>query len=506
MTPTPEQLAVCAARGRRIKVKAFAGAAKTSTQELYARTHPGERILYIAFSKAVQREGEARFPGNTTCKTTHSLAFSMAVRMFGGKGRNGVKRDVLAKIGDIRPSEIAKALSVSVMQAYLAQRTLTAWFATTDLTITEEHIPPELLPKIVDFNSVVSLAREILRRMNDPDDLVFKLPHDGYLKAFCLFADPLKGFDTVLLDEAQDTSPVTLHYLLKQDVKLVLVGDPHQSIFGFRGAIDAMDRVESDATLYLTHSFRFGDGIAEIANMMLGRLKREEKLLVGAGEPKETRFWVDRSRPFAVVSRTNAAIFEEAVSLRRDPRPFHFVGGPASLRFDKIVDAHWLWRNELARVRDPYLRSFGDFGELRQLADDTEDAELRMLTKVVLKYGPQVPALIEEIEAKHRNTLPEGGLKAFDGITFCTAHKSKGLEFRQVALTDDFPLMFDKEKNAVGPGDLADEDVNLLYVAVTRAKEAIALPDSLSRWATLLREGQQASRETSPLEAEATTQ
>lgn len=320
------------------------------------------------------------------------------------------------------------------------------------------------------------------------------MPHDGYLKAFGIFGDAQKTFHTILLDEAQDTSPVTLHYLLKQSARLIMVGDPHQSIFGFRGAVNAMERVQADETLHLTRSFRFGSGIADIANMLLGRLKGESRLLVGAGEPQETRFWVDQSRPFAVLSRTNAAIFEEAVARRRDPRPFHFVGGVRSLRFDKIEDAHWLWRKQAGKVRDPYLRSFSSFDELRQLGEDTEDAELRLLAKVVLKHGYKIPELVAEIEAKHRDELPEGGFRAFEGIVFGTAHKSKGLEFPQVILTGDFAPLIDDAGKPIGPGEIADEDVHLYYVAVTRAKEAIQLPESLSRWIELVRAGQVGQR------------
>ncbi len=53
-------------------------------------------------------------------------------------------------------------------------------------------------------------------------------------------------------------------------------------------------------------------------------------------------------------------------------------------------------------------------------------------------------------------------------VVFVTAHKSKGLDFDTVRIATDFP----KSKNS-----LKYEEINLLYVAVTRAKRLLYLPD-----------------------------
>jgi len=483
MKPTAEQLAVCGAQGKRIKVIAFAGAAKTSSQELYARSHPKERILYIAFSKAIQLEGEGRFPANTVCRTTHSLAFSVALKLF---GREGVSR----KVGETWPSVVAREFGASVVMAHVALRTLQAWFATSAPEVGEEHVPADMRERIPDWIHAVDLARECWKAMLDPQNVRIKMPHDGYLHVWATSGTKLDRYDTILLDEAQDTSPVVLEMLLRQRVKLIAVGDPHQSIFGFRGAIDAMRRFEADQTLYLTQSFRFGSGLADLANMVLGRLKGERKAIRGVGEPQETLFRVDHSRPFAVITRTNVTVFDEAVARRKDPRRFHYVGGPQALRFDKILDTYQLWRGCREEVRDAYLRTFGSFDDLKELAEQTQDAELRMLAKVVEKHKDGIPWLIEEIEAKHDARLPAGGLKAFEGIVFCTAHKSKGLEFDQVVLTDDYAGLFDPEDSSrpLGLGEVADEDVNLLYVAITRARRALQMNEGLMRWERAVRE------------------
>lgn len=52
-------------------------------------------------------------------------------------------------------------------------------------------------------------------------------------------------------------------------------------------------------------------------------------------------------------------------------------------------------------------------------------------------------------------------------ITFTTAHKSKGREWPQVRVEDDFRPTEDEDGNWIG---LTTEEQNLLYVACTRAQ------------------------------------
>lgn len=57
---------------------------------------------------------------------------------------------------------------------------------------------------------------------------------------------------------------------------VIVVGDPYQKIYGFRGATnECFDDTAHLPThsFYLTHSFRFGDKIAEVANVLLRALR-----------------------------------------------------------------------------------------------------------------------------------------------------------------------------------------------------------------------------------------
>ena len=80
----------------------------------------------------------------------------------------------------------------------------------------------------------------------------------GYLKLFQLsgmnFADcEYWHWDVVLIDETQDLSPAIVDLVKKAtSCAKIIVGDPNQQIYSFRGATDAIPMIEADRTFYLT--------------------------------------------------------------------------------------------------------------------------------------------------------------------------------------------------------------------------------------------------------------
>ena len=60
--------------------------------------------------------------------------------------------------------------------------------------------------------------------------------------------------DLLLLDEAQDMNPCMLSVCLQQSVPKIVVGDQHQQIYSFRGAVNALELVvASDQTTVRTN-------------------------------------------------------------------------------------------------------------------------------------------------------------------------------------------------------------------------------------------------------------
>ena len=84
-------------------------------------------------------------------------------------------------------------------------------------------------------------------------------PTSGYLKLYQLsptdFAKE-ERWDVLLIDEAQDLTPAIIDLVTQTTCAKIFVGDPHQQIYSFRGATNAMPLVRADYTYYLTRVSR----------------------------------------------------------------------------------------------------------------------------------------------------------------------------------------------------------------------------------------------------------
>ena len=104
-----------------------------------------------------------------------------------------------------------------------------------------------------------------------------------------------------------------------------------------------------------------------------------------------------------------------------------------------------------------------------------------MMVEVVKQYGNEIPKIIKSIKEKHI----ENDDKEKAEMIFSTVHRSKGMEYDAVQIVDDFITEEKLEKANVegkeGEQNKAKlaEEINLLYVAITRAKSVIHIPEAL---------------------------
>ena len=461
---TDEQEAAIACNDDLIIVNAGAGTGKTSMLVGYTYARPNTKFLYAAFSKALQMEAESRFGRNTDCKTTHSMGW--------GIGSRYQSANKLAF--NIRPLDIAGPLSLSYKDAKGVLDTLQNFYASASDEIDEFHVPEDVTLGIARSRSIIGARQcwEMMKDLSNPMPIV----HDAYLKLYAMSKPDLSSrYQVILFDEAQDANPVTSQIIMSQKkCKILMVGDRYQSIFGFRGAENAMEEAQEHANsvFYLTKSFRFGKGIAGLATVLLRDFRGASMRLHGLGPVQETAWTVDRSKQHAILSRTNGGIFQRAVQCVRSDTPFSLVTGVQNYQFDKILDVYNLWAENFGEIRDSFIRRFPCFSDASSYAEEVEDKELRSMIKIVEEYRKDVPGLVAEIKQK---AIPDAQSdRAL--VLMTTAHRSKGLEFDQVILDDDYSELLDEDGRPIAVENRQDrEEVHLAYVAVTRARAAIEL-------------------------------
>jgi len=310
-----------------------------------------------------------------------------------------------------------------------------------------------------------------------------EITHDFYLKKFQL-SQPVLRFDYILFDEGQDASQAMLDVFLKQQAVKVIVGDTHQQIYGWRYAVNSLEKVDFE-TLQLSASFRFGQEIANLAMEIL-RLKKHTGgyrhiQITGNGNSNETK-------TKAVLARTNLGLLLEAINLvanRRMVKHIYFEGNIHSYTYAddgaSLYDVLNLYLGKRHLIRDKLILSMKNMDELEEYIEKTEDPQLGMMLSIVEKYGEEIPQLIKDIKEKH--VADDDREKA--ELIFSTVHRSKGMEYDTVRLVNDFITEAKLEKLAADPAfcesntDKLKEEINLLYVAVTRAKKELYIPSDL---------------------------
>ncbi|XP_047229585.1 F-box DNA helicase 1 isoform X3 [Girardinichthys multiradiatus] len=500
-----------------VKIVAFAGTGKTTTLVKYAALHPDLRFLYVAFNNSVACEARRRFPANVDCRTAHSLAYNDVGRRY----------KVHKKLTfNVKPFSINFALptgAAGFCRAKVVTTILNTFMASADQTIDSQHVPYDYVinkgcRKVIEPEEqkfFIQEAKAIWNKMKDVKEKskqAYYMPHDGYLKLWQLRNPKPRlsdQYDAIFIDEAQDCTPAIMDVLLSQGCGKILVGDPHQQIYTFKGAVNALHSVRHTHIFYLTQSFRFGAEIAFVGAAILKVCKGVHKILVGGmqkgGVCDETadkaleamKKGVSCSRgKIGILSRCNVGVFKGAVQLTdaNQQCQIHFIGGVENVGLEKIMDIYHLMihagqESKKRAIKDPLIRTFFSNKENPYLAfkkyiTQTEDKELEGKLIIVEKYRDRIPELVARLKA-----CSESDLHRADFIVG-TVHKAKGLEFDTVIISDDFTTIPAASHNLCRFQDFSiskvpDDEWNLLYVAVTRAMTSLVITKNILRLLTV---------------------
>ena len=488
MNLTDEQHEIINSSGN-IKINAVAGSGKTTTIIEYAKARPkNARILYLAFNKSVKTEAIKKFSDkglrNVTVETAHSLAYRHIVYNNNYKIRaQGYKSHEIAEILGLR---IAGEKHGEHIAANHIIKFITYFCNSDKKKVTElnyREVVSDAAAQIFvtrHYDYIETQTRKLLSKMNSGE---IEVTHDFYLKKFQL-SDPVLNFDYILFDEGQDASSAMLDIFLKQKAAKVIVGDTHQQIYGWRYAVNSLEKTDFK-TFMLTKSFRFCQEIADLAMDVL-KLKN----LISEYNPvsvKGSSVPMD-AKVHAILGRTNLGLLLKAIETvteNKKLKSLYFEGNINSYTYAdegaSLYDVLNLHNGKRKLIRDKLVRQMKDIKELQDYIEKTGDSQFGMLVDIVKKYGNDIPGIIKTIKDKH----VENDEKEKAEIIFSTVHRCKGMEYDVVHIVNDFitedkleKLSDDSKGDALSLSRL-NEEINLLYVAVTRAKNVIYIPETL---------------------------
>jgi len=479
--------------GSAMRVRSGAGSGKTTTLLGIAKALGGKRGAYLAYNSSVAADAGPKFNG-TGCevRTFHAMCFRAVIDLMprGPMSRYEVKSHV------IEPGLLDAYLHRSLpgwkafKLALAALHTFDAFCHSSDHKVTHAHARQAIIqhtgdPEVLSSRGARTAAERALKEITpilvdvaqkfwDLRRKDMLLTHDAYVKLVHLTPE-LRGqifdrLDYVMVDEAQDMNPVQVSILKDAGVTLIAVGDSAQSIHGWRGAVDALDRLPGVET-QLSRSFRFGQNIATLANRVLASnpLGSHGVQVTGAGGNQP----LANGRPnYAVLARSNMGLLDEAIALSRKGHSYHFDRGQDIL--EQIKSAVALRDGNMFEVRAQEIRPFRSWYELMQESETNPSLE-RIVT--IIRENR-----VHEAEEVVRNSKPVDRAE----IALMTAHRAKGLEFGVVKLAQDWTPLGDlsirlerAQRSSTQRVIQARQEYNVLYVALTRAIQRVVMAPGL---------------------------
>lgn len=469
--PTDEQLHIIGkSQGLSVNlmINALAGTGKTTTLQMIEASCGVRPILFLVFNKKNAEEAEKRMQSTTTVRTFNSLGHRIWGAVIGrDKLRVAPRKTQEDLVEFIKSSparaqgpmwecmwEVISAVGFAKSLGYVpdgiypnAKRLITEEDFHASLDEKPDPLSAELINKLLGLSIKAAYAGRI-----DYNDQI-------YMPA--LFGGTYPQFPLVMVDEIQDLNPVN-HQMLRKlgRSRIIGVGDPQQSIYGFRGAVQSgMSKLSNEfrmEELDLSTSFRCPQAIVEHVRWRVPHFK-----WVKEGGNVECPKSIDSnsiSDSAAIISRNNAPLFSFALRLLGLGRSVSVAGSDIGPKLIGMMKK--LGPSDLTRAQ---LRSAIFDWEARKTANDSKTA--KDMAQCMLIFAQHGDSLGQAI------SYAEHLFKQRGSIRLLTGHKSKGLEFDCVYHLDQFLC------------DDSDQDLNLRYVISTRsANRLVEINSDQVKW------------------------
>ena len=477
--PTPQQVAVVdwfRDPDGDLCVTARAGSGKTSTILAGVFERRGGLAMLCAFNRRIADELIARTRGWPLCRTN----------TLHGIGRRAIAQHLRRpfEVNARRERDLAELVCGDQADDKLIGGVARLASLAKEIAPDQATDPPVLAQIALDFGMAPDEDDGVAWGVDDLAGLAAEVVERSVeVTADISFADMLyipirlrlrpDQADLVCVDEAQDMNLAQLRLaarVRRAGGSIVVVGDPRQAIYGWRGA--APGALETVATalrarrLSLTVSFRCGRAIVAEARRIVTdieaapgahdgivRTVRPGDLVAGAAVGD------------FVLSRTNAALAPVCLSLLRAGIPARIVGRDIAAGIVALIQklsrgtdsiAVLLARLEIWRERETAKAAAADAHRRVELVRDQAE-----LIKALAGDVADLAALSALID------------RLFDDddspkVQCSTVHKAKGLEADRVWVLSE---SFDQVQARTPIQEV--EEANLRYVAITRARHEL---------------------------------
>jgi DNA helicase II / ATP-dependent DNA helicase PcrA len=506
---TPEQNAVFETiRGvpSHVNVQAVAGAGKSTTAVQIARVASVGRIGFVAFNKHIADSLAPKLGGTATACTLHSLGNRALSRAFPVAQLDKDKATRLLAVvwpegtytgkggTRLRPSgkaviELARMAKLKLLATDVGPSVWERLADEAGIEIPRPHTAEEL----GEHAAELMVAMKERTATYDFDDMLW-LPVTLGL--------PVQQFDLLLVDEAQDLSPLQRELAMSacQGGRMVVIADTRQSIYAFTGAdpdsvptmcrhLGATDRGCLDRPLTVT--FRCPTSHVALAQREVPHIRARDGAPEGIVREADEDTLVAEVKPGdLVIARRNAPLVTLTLRLLAAGVPAQMMGRDIGAGLLSLVDQ--LRNNDIHTLIDSlhdWRQNQTDSLE-RKGADESAFLAVEDRFSCLLELAcrqPTVQALrefVRQLGADQPDTAK---------VSLSSIHRAKGLEADRVWIADTecLPMFLTCRKcrgtGVSGRGECEacrgrgtrstriqqQQERNLLYVALTRAKHEL---------------------------------
>lgn len=423
-------------------------------------------------------------PSWVTASTLHGMGLRAVTAQFGRLEANGyVTQDIIAEIleRDVRELKREKINLLTATEELVSLCKMNLVSATNDEEWTEKlsdlagYYDVELNG---DRAQVFELVPKVLERCKTPKG---RISFDDMIWLPVVLGLPISKYDLLMVDEAQDLNRCQQALCKAAGRRIVLVGDPKQAIYGFAGAdAESMPRMAQELpdclTLPLTVTRRCGKAIVKEAKKYVQDFEAHESNCdgnIGSARYESDEFGDKTYHGYVndgdmILCRVNSPLVKQC---------FHFLkaGRKANIQGRKIGEG---LISTIKKLKAGHIAEL--IGKLGEWLDDEQRKEnakknpnenrlinIQDRHDCLLCFANQfrptdpVQMVLDKITSIFTDT------KDKPGIRLSSIHKAKGLEAHRV--------FFLQPKGAECPHPMAktkwqkDQELNLCYVAVTRA-------------------------------------
>lgn len=460
---------------RDMMVKAYAGTSKTTTI-LASITDAGvilpqfSNSLLLAFAKANEQDFRKKLDlplsGVTQpmIKTINALGFGFLKTVTGQYPKTNAYKlqDILSAnqaawgVTDDEYQDVIEEVQLAMVRGLVPQHAFAK--RRIEMADNESMSPTALLL----LKASIKMAFQGLCSFDDQIYIPTFFAPEAQLRALL----PSMNINTVFVDEAQDFSATNIEFLKQLAPKrLIVVGDPNQSVYGFRGAregaMEMLLRGRDYDRFQLSKSFRVPHTLsARYAHFAHG-FHSHESCAQGTFTILEKWNSNNIEDGAAILCRNNAPLISLCFRLIRDGRSATILGRnigitlanrlkkicPKVVSVDRIVE----WRESELLKYPKRIDTINDTAEC--------------LTAFIQAFAPETDS--EKAQNFLRQLFSDGAK-----ISLATGHKSKGLEWENVYHLDPWRIAFKTD-----PKDefAMKQEENLRYVIETRAKKKLTI-------------------------------